>query len=157
MHMLIHSFTLIRYIVANYKAWISQSPYATSHTRYRVDETGVQEMRCIVRQGVYVSMSCMYRWRDSVIWEWERQCTATQRGHHWDVGAHRLPEHTPHVHSHRGGGQCSQLWTQCAGCQSSAGGGGILTAGEKEKQWTELEVILFTAYLSVSKVNCTLI
>ena len=40
---------------------------------------------------------------------------------------------TPRVHSHRGGGQCSQLWTQCAGCPSSAGGGGILTAGE-EKQ-----------------------
>ena len=27
----------------------------------------------------------------------------------------------------------SQLWTQCGGCQSSAGGGGIVTAGGKEK------------------------
>ena len=59
------------------------------------------------------------------------QCTATQTGHHWGMGVHRLPKHTPRVHSHRGGCQCSQLWTQCAGCQSSAGGGGILTAGEK--------------------------
>ena len=59
------------------------------------------------------------------------QCTATQTGHHWGTGVHRLPEHTPHVHSHRGGCWCSQLWTQCAGCQSSACGGEILTAGEK--------------------------
>ena len=59
------------------------------------------------------------------------QCTATQTGHHWGTGVHRLPEHTPRVHSHRGGCRCSQLWTQCAGCQGSAGGEGILTAGEK--------------------------
>ena len=26
--------------------------YATSHTRYRVDETGVQVMRCTVRQSM---------------------------------------------------------------------------------------------------------
>ena len=64
--------------------------------------------------------------------------------HRQGLGVHRLPEHTPRVHSHRGGGQCSQLWTQCAGCQSSTGGGGILTAGEKEKQWNELEVIVPT-------------
>ena len=27
------------------------------------------------------------------------QCTATQTGHHWGTGVHRLPEHTPRVHS----------------------------------------------------------
>ena len=27
--------------------------YASSHTRYRVDETGVQVMRCTVRQSMY--------------------------------------------------------------------------------------------------------
>jgi len=57
----------------------------------------------------------------------ERQCTATQTGHHRGMGAHKLPEHTPFVHSHRGGGQWSQLWIQCAG------GGGMLIVGEKEK------------------------
>ena len=76
----------------------------------------------------YISM---YEWRDTVILEREMQCTATQTGHHWGTGVHRLPEHTPRVHSHRGGCQCSQLWTQCAGCQSTAGGGETLTAGEK--------------------------
>jgi len=107
---------------------------------------GVQsDSQCIC--NMVVSMRCMYYWRDSIILEWERQCTATQTGHHRGMGACRLPEHTPHVHSHRGGGQCSQLWTQCAGCQSSTGGGGVLTAGEKEKQWTELEVIVLPTLL----------
>jgi len=31
---------------------ISLRSYATSHTRYRVDETGVQMMRCTVRQSM---------------------------------------------------------------------------------------------------------
>jgi len=86
---------------------------------------------CTATQSIYTRL--MYAWRDSIILESEMQHIATQRGHHWGMGVHRLPEHTLRVHSHRGGGQCSQLWTQCAGCQSSAGGGGILTAGGKEK------------------------
>ena len=34
----------------------------------------------------------------------------------------RLPEHTPHDCSHRGGCLCTQLWTQCVECQSSGSG-----------------------------------
>ena len=70
---------------------------------------------------------CMHEWRDGVILEQESQCTATQRGHPRGMDAHRLPEHTPRVLSHRGEGQCSRLWTQCAGR------GKVLTAGEKGK------------------------
>ena len=29
------------------------------------------------------------------------------------MSARKLPEHTPHVCSHRGGCPCCQLWTQC--------------------------------------------
>ena len=55
------------------------------------------------------------------------QCITTLTGHHWGTGECRLPEHTLHVRSHRGGCLYSQLWTQCAECQSSGSGGEILT------------------------------
>ena len=76
-------------------------------------------------------MRYMCDWRDSIILELERQCTATQRGHHWGMGVHRLLEHTPHVHYHRDGGHCSQL---CAGCQSSTGGGESRQLGMRKSE-----------------------
>ena len=62
------------------------------------------------------------------------QCITTLTGHHWGMGECRLPEHTLHVRSHRGGCLYSPLWTQCVECQSSGSGGEILTTevvGEK--------------------------
>ena len=62
------------------------------------------------------------------------QCITTLTGHHWGKDVCRLPEHTLHVRSHRGGWLYSQLWTQCVECQSSGSGGEILTTevvGEK--------------------------
>ena len=43
------------------------------------------------------------------------------------LGHMGVPEHTPCVHSHKGGGWWSQLWIKCAG------GGEMLIAGEKGK------------------------
>ena len=70
------------------------------HT-YRVDETGVQEMRSTVKQSMHVWPERQY-----YLGVREAMYSHTERNH-WGMGVHRLPEHTPHVHSHRGGGQCS--------------------------------------------------
>jgi len=101
-------------------------------------------MRCTVRQSVHR----IYPWDACMSGEtvlfWNERCSVQLHREDiigvWVCIDCRSIVHV-FVHSHRGGGQWSQLWTQCAGCQSSTGGGRILTAGEKEKQWTELEVI----------------
>jgi len=119
--------------------------YATSHTRYRVDETGVQEMKCTVRQSWDACMS------GEIVLFWNEKGSVQPHSRQDIIGArvHTDCQRTLHVFTltEVEARALNWVWTQCAGCQSNAGGGGILTAGEKEKQWTELEVIVLPTLL----------
>ena len=93
---------------------LCNQPYKVHHRR-PWNKHGVQ---CTDRGSMDTSMRCMYACM-------ERQCYIGMKNAMYN-----------HVHTDRTSlgyiWVCSQLWTQCAGCQSSTGRGGILTAGERE-------------------------
>jgi len=95
----------------------------TRHTRYRVPE-----MRCTVRQLMY---RCVHETCGN-----ERGSVQPHRENIIGVWVYTDCQSILHVFilTEVEGNALNCMWTQCAGCQSSTGGGGILTAGKKEKQ-----------------------
>ena len=69
------------------------------------------------------------------------------------MSARKLPEHTPHVCSHRGGCPCCQLWTQCVGCQSSwSGSEKAFSIGEGTFQCTFMACASATLWSCIDKI-----
>ena len=94
---------------------LCNQPYKV-HSRRPWNKHGVQ---CTDRGSMDTSMRCMYTCMERQCYiGMKMQCTTTcMHTDRTSLGYIRV---------------CPQLWTQCAGCQSSAGRGGILTAGERE-------------------------
>jgi len=97
---------------------------------------------------VWVERWCYLGTREAVYSNTER--TSSGYGHTQTARAY-----TPHAHSHRGGGQCSQLWIQCVG------GGGMMIAGElslrsnREILKTGVGVLSEYAHIAIfCKISC---